>query len=57
MRQDWGKKFPVEKLDAAKEKSVLKRLATIDVSPPLLPTDGITAHRACSRMLSVKSCT
>ena len=32
IKQDWGRRFSVEKLNTAKEKSVLKRLATVDVS-------------------------
>lgn len=31
LMQEWGRKFPVEKLDAAKSKAVLKRLATVEV--------------------------
>jgi len=34
LEKEWGKKFPQEKLDAAREKAKLKRLATVEVCGP-----------------------
>lgn len=47
--QEWGQKFPQEKLTAAKDKSTLKRLAEIEVSMPgILPTRERNANLVIS---------
>lgn len=38
MKQDWGLSFPEKSLDAVKQKNLLKRFATVEVSSVCLPT-------------------
>ncbi|KAF2158257.1 short-chain dehydrogenase [Myriangium duriaei CBS 260.36] len=49
---EWGKKFPTDKLDAAKEKSVLKRLALIeDVAQQILLYANSKSTTGCNAII------
>lgn len=47
--QDWGLRFPPEKIEEMKERTKLKRLATVEVSSSLYATVPITHANATER--------